>query len=491
MARRALRSPIATAVDQMGGRTRAGLIALLAATVALDSADKGAIGAVAVPLKDSLHIGNAAFGLIVTAVSITGAVATIPVGMLTDRASRMRLLGLSLALWTAAMICSGASQSFLWLIISRIGLAGVTATASPVVASLIGDLFLPVERARIYGFVLAGELVGTGVGIVVAGEVAAVASWRVALWILALPAAWLAWRFLRMPEPGRGGASRLEPEPGTAAAEEVEKGFAGEHEGHTRAGTTGDTPFDAGPGDREGAPEADELESLSLWRAALYVLRVRTNVILIVASMVGYFFFTGLRTFAFVYVRGEYHLGQATATALVPVVGAGALVGVLTSGRFADRLMRSGHPAARITVAAACPALAVAALLPAVFLPVVGIALPLFIVAAFAIGAANPPSDAARLDVIHHAVWGRAEAIRTVLRTSGEAVAPVLFGYLSHRLAGGGTLGLRYTFAVMLVPLLASGAILLVARRTYPADAAAVDRRRPSRPSPAPAGEAV
>jgi hypothetical protein len=72
-------------------------------------------------------------------------------------------------------------------------------------------------------------------------------------------------------------------------------------------------------------------------------------------------------------------------------------------------------------------------------------------------------------------LWGRAEAIRTVLRTGGEAIAPVLFGYLSHNIAGGGTVGLRYTFAIMLIPLLASGAILLIARRTYPGDAAAVE----------------
>lgn len=462
---RFLRSPIATAIDQAGGANRAKMIALLAATVALDSADKGAIGAVAVPLKHSLHIGNTALGLIVTVVSITGAVATIPVGMLTDRASRMKLLGSSLALWTVAMLFGGAAQSYLWLIVSRIGLAGVTATASPVVASLIGDLFLPVERGRIYGFVLAGELLGTGLGIVVAGEIAAIVNWRVALCTLALPAAWLAWHFLHLPEPGRGGKSRMEPQPGTTAAKEVEKGLSDEQEERVEA-------------EREEGPEGHDLNSVPLWRAALYVLRVRTNVILIVASMVGYFFFTGLRTFAFVYVRGEYHLSQATATALVPVVGAGALVGVLISGRFADRLMRSGHPAARITVAAACPILAVVALAPAVFVPVMGLAFPLFIIGAFAIGASNPPMDAARLDVIHHAVWGRAEAIRTVLRTGGEAVAPLLFGYLSHRLAGGGTEGLRYTFAIMLVPLLASGAILLIARRTYPGDAAAVGSSR-------------
>jgi len=38
----------------------------------------------------------------------------------------------------------------------------------PAVASPIGDLFAPAERGRIYAFILTGELVGAGFGIVMA-----------------------------------------------------------------------------------------------------------------------------------------------------------------------------------------------------------------------------------------------------------------------------------------------------------------------------------
>jgi hypothetical protein len=89
------------------------------------------------------------------------------------------------------------------------------------------------------------------------------------------------------------------------------------------------------------------------------------------------------------------------------------------------------------------------------------------------LGAANPPLDAARLDIIHPAVWGRAESIRTMLRSGGDAVAPLLFGVLADSVFGGSS-GLQYTFLLMLGSLFIAAAITLVfSRRTYPGDVVA------------------
>jgi hypothetical protein len=101
-----------------------------------------------------------------------------------------------------------------------------------------------------------------------------------------------------------------------------------------------------------------------------------------------------------------------------------------------------------------------------------------------------------------HQLWGRAEAIRTTLRSVFTAGAPLVFGYVCAGF-GGGSVGLAgatgnehpngaqlaaanaralgSTFLVMLLPLALAGVILLVlARRTYPRDVAtamAADRR--------------
>jgi hypothetical protein len=99
-------------------------------------------------------------------------------------------------------------------------------------------------------------------------------------------------------------------------------------------------------------------------------------------------------------------------------------------------------------------------------------ALPYVIFAAAALTAQNPPVDAARLDIMPPWLWGRAAGVRTCLRTAAQALAPVLSGAVSDDVFGGGTSGLKWTFAVMLVPLAASAVFLYRARRTYPANVA-------------------
>jgi MFS family permease len=100
------------------------------------------------------------------------------------------------------MAASALAWSFLALLITRVALGVLTAAAGPGVASLLGDSFSATPRAKVYGWVLAGELVGTGFGFVVSGDLATV-SWRLAFAILAIPAIGVAWLWHRMAEPER------------------------------------------------------------------------------------------------------------------------------------------------------------------------------------------------------------------------------------------------------------------------------------------------
>ena len=69
-------------------------------------------------------------------------------------------------------------------------------------------------------------------------------------------------------------------------------------------------------------------------------------------------------------------------------------------------------------------------------------------------------------------LWGRAEGVRTFLRTLAQALAPVTFGGISDYVFGGGRFGLQWTFLLMLVPLAASAYFLFRAAKTYPRDVA-------------------
>jgi MFS family permease len=207
-------------------------------------------------------------------------------------------------------------------------------------------------------------------------------------------------------------------------------------------------------------------------------------VLIIIASSLAYLFLAGLQTFAVELMRSRYHLGQASASAILVLGGVGAFVGVVTAGRLADRLLAKGRSSARITVAAVCFIAAPLLFIPGVLSPWLIVTVPLFVLAGAALMAPNSPLNAARLDIMHPRLWGRAEGVRTFLQMLAFATGPLIFGFTSQLLGGHGYsaatnatnsvngTALAYTFAIMLVPLGIGGVSLLWARRSYPCDVA-------------------
>lgn len=157
----------------------------------------------------------------------------------------------------------------------------------------------------------------------------------------------------------------------------------------------------------------------------------------------------------------------------------------MTAGRLADRLLARGHLNARIVVGGASYLIAAALLLPALLSRRLTLGLPLLILAGAAFAARDPALDAARLDIMHHRLWGRAEAVRTLLRRVMVASAPLVFGFVADRVAphqsaapGAGfgadasAAGLHVAFLIMLVTLALGGILTFRAMRSYPSDVA-------------------
>lgn len=477
------------AAQTVGGRARLGVVALLALVLGLDGADFSTVGAVAPQLEPALHASHAEIGLLLTVSQFAAAIGTLPMGVLADRVRRQRLIWISVLVWAAAMLCAGLSTSYTMLLLSRVALGVGTAAAGPTVASLTGDFFPTAERARIYGFILAGDLIGGGFWILLSGEIAAL-SWRAAFWVLAaasLGVAALIWRLL--PEPARGGQSHLRW--GDERVRPVEEVPAGRNRRRNPADLVagrnarrqGRAVERSGASPGRGRVLSEDPGRMRWPEAVRFVLSVRTNLVLIVASSLAYYFLAGIRTFAVVFFRSRYDLGQSSATALMALVGLGAVAGVLAGGRVADRLIGRGRPSARIEVAMVSFLVAPLLFLPALLSPQVSVAMPLFFAAAIGLAAGNAPLDAARLDVMPSRLWGRAESVRTALRTSLQASAPLVFGIVAGAFGGapgdglGGQAapgvapnhgqGLDEAFLLMLIPLAAAGLILIAARRSY------------------------
>lgn len=229
---------------------------------------------------------------------------------------------------------------------------------------------------------------------------------------------------------------------------------------------------------------AGSTQLTSLMGAARYVLHVRTNVALILSGACAYYFLAGVETFGIEFVHAQYHVNQVLANGLMLVVGIGAATGVLVSGPLCDRFLAKGHLKARVQVGAYAAAATVALFVPALLTHSWFTALPYLVIAAAALSAQNPPIDAARLDIMPASLWGRAEGIRTSVRTGAQALAPLLFGAVSDLLSGTHPyLGLRWTFFIMLIPLGASVVFLFRAMRTYPTDVVTAGMINQSSPS--------
>jgi MFS family permease len=484
-------------VKRVGGPARARVITLFGAVLALNGADNATVGAVAPQLERALHIGNTKIGLLSSVALLVGAVFTIPIGMLVDRVKRVPMLSLSIVLWSAASLLSAFAGSYSSLLLTRFLLGAVTATAGPAIASLTGDYFPARERGQVYAYILGGEIAGTAAGFIVSGTVASLITWRAAFLLLAIPGFFLARELYRtVPEPLRGGQSRLEP--GVVDLQEAVAGSAARRP--AGAGATGEAPEEfedlAHAAVRQMGVEPDpklvleaDPRSLPIGDAIRYVLSIPTNVLMIISSSLGYFFFSGLSTFALLFVRGHYHASQATAELVLALLVAGAMAGTLISGRITDALLRQGHLEVRVWVPALCYLGAAVLLIPGILGSHLTPAIWFDIAGASLLSAANPPLDAARLDIMPAGLWGRAESTRTVLRSLAQALAPLVFGGLADVIAGiapeqapigthpgvispGAARGLEISFLLLLGTLAAAGIVLLRARFTYPRDVA-------------------
>jgi MFS family permease len=503
-------------VRRVGGPARARVIVLFAAVLALNGADASTVGAVAPQLESSLHINNADIGLLSSVSLLVGAIFTIPVGLLVDRTRRMPLLALTIILWSIASLFSAFAGSFSGLLLTRLALGAVTASAGPAIASLTGDYFAAGERARIWSYILVGEAAGSAFGFIVSGLVASAIDWRGAFVVLALPGFFLARELYRtVPEPLRGGQSHLKVgavdlelvvHQAAARAGEPDAEIPDEEVPETGAGQ--EAAWEAAR--RAGAVPNPRLvlhedpRAMSLRRSVRYLFSIPSNVLMIVSSSLGYFYFAGLQTFALLFVKGHYHAGQATAELVLALLVVGAVIGTLVGGRIPDLLLRRGDLGARVWFPAVCyvgaalclvPGFLASHLTPALWFDVAGAAL---------ISAANPPLQAARLDIVPAGLWGRAQSALTVVRSLAQAVAPLAFGGMSQLVAGivpaqapigthpgapssNAATGLEVTFLIMLTTLVAAGVFRFRARETIASDVATAAASEPgSEPGSAP-----
>ncbi len=118
----------------------------------------------------------------------------LPIAWLADRANRVTIVAVSLAIWSAFTVLSGFVTSFAMLALMRIGVAIGEAGGSPPSHSIISDLFKPEERARSLAIYSLGIPLGIMLAYFISASLAGAedTNWRLILIVVGIPGILLA-----------------------------------------------------------------------------------------------------------------------------------------------------------------------------------------------------------------------------------------------------------------------------------------------------------
>lgn len=168
--------------------------------------DRIVLGILVAPIKLELHLSDTQLGFLGgTAFALFYTALGVPIGWLADRKSRVWIMAIALACWSAFTACSGLATSFLQLFTARLGVGVGEAGGVAPAYSLIADYFRPQERARALGLYSLGIPIGSALGLLFGGYIAVAFNWRAAFLALGVAGVLLApLLVLTVREPIRG-----------------------------------------------------------------------------------------------------------------------------------------------------------------------------------------------------------------------------------------------------------------------------------------------
>lgn len=181
-------------------------LAILFAINALNFFDRQVFGAIAEPVRKEWALSDGAIGFIGTAFTLVYAAVGLPLGRLTDRISRKKLLAGGVFIWSLLTAASGLAMSYWQLFALRLGVGVGEATCAPAATALIGDLFPANKRSRALSVFMLGLPVGIALSYAISGSVAHAYGWRAAFYVAGIPGLLCTLAVLFIYEPRRGSA---------------------------------------------------------------------------------------------------------------------------------------------------------------------------------------------------------------------------------------------------------------------------------------------
>jgi MFS family permease len=291
------------------GSYRHYMVAVLLLIAAHNVVDRTTLGLVLQDIKVDLHLSDTQLGVLTgIAFAMFYSLMGISIARWADRGHRIFIIALATALWSAAVVCSGIAQSFIQLLLIRVGVAVGEAGCLPPSHSLIADYFNRAERPRAVAIYMLGGPLGLLIGYLPAGWLNELYGWRITFMALGAPGvllAALAWFTLR--EPRRERSSRAASILASQPARHLD----------------GLTQVTAPPG---------------LWKTcAILWLNPTFRHVLLSISVSGFFSYGILQWLPAFFIRSYGLATGAVGTWFAAISGLGGLIGTYLGGMLASR----------------------------------------------------------------------------------------------------------------------------------------------------------
>lgn len=180
--------------------------------------DRLILGLLIQPIKASLQVTDTEIGLLAgIGFALFYTVMGVPLARLADSGNRKWLIIIGASLWTAMTAASAFAETYVHLLIARIGVGVGEATLTPAAMSIIADYFTRDRVSRAIGVYSVGVYLGAGLALLggsavvqaIAGAdlgntpLATFAPWQLAFLMAAIPGIFVVFLMLTVREPPR------------------------------------------------------------------------------------------------------------------------------------------------------------------------------------------------------------------------------------------------------------------------------------------------
>ncbi|WP_269715558.1 spinster family MFS transporter [Caulobacter sp. NIBR2454] len=192
-------------------RYRAYVLFILVVVYTFNFLDRQILGILKEPIKADLGLTDTQLGLMGgVAFAALYTTLAVPIAWMADRFSRTWIMTGALTVWSGFTAVCGLAGGFWSLFFARMGVGVGEAGGVAPAYSMIADYFPKAQRARALAVYSFGIPVGTAMGVLFGGLIAAAVDWRAAFIVVGLAGVLIAPIFrLTVKDPRRGGYENL------------------------------------------------------------------------------------------------------------------------------------------------------------------------------------------------------------------------------------------------------------------------------------------